>query len=257
MLTGKDVFDNRSIRAHIVTFGSLFNNLWINRRSQDGQLLKQIHVPISFSDKKSWYRKRQEDSLEGDTPISTLSFPRMAFNLSSMSYDASRQLPTTTKLSMRNESQTSAYRTMNRVPWNYEFELIIAAESLTDNLQMIEQIVPYFSPTYTVQINDLIDLGITTDLPITLKSGPSRDYDYEDRFQKLKIRSYTMTFEMKGYIYLPVKSQGLILKSFVNLINQTNDFTVSQGVAQALGNDPEDGCEVRINYPPDIETTTP
>lgn len=246
MVTGKNAKTHQSIRRHILAFMTLFNNIHIHRRNKDGDVVQTIHVPISFADKAKWYRKRKEDKLEGQVPIAMMSLPRMYADLPDMAYDPERQLAPAEQMALRNLEETHASTVRSRAPWNYMFELGIGAENLTDALAILEQILPYFTPTWTVEINDLVGLDIKTDLPVTLKSGPSRAHSIEGNFDNTRMLVYTIMFEVKGHIYQPVTESGVIMQSIAHINDMDFEGEMATVTITAKGRNPEDGVETTI-----------
>ena len=95
------------------------------------------------------------------------------------------------------------------VPYNLEFTLYIMAKQSEDALQVVEQILPYFQPDYTITINDMTDMGIKKDVPIVLNSISYED-DYQADFQTRRAIIYTLSFTTKFYLYGPVTSSSII-----------------------------------------------
>ncbi len=241
----KNVITHNTIRKYTIALGNLFSDLHVIRRDSNGNPVKDIHVPIAFADKHGWYRKRQEDNLE-ETPISTISFPRMFYDLVSITKDHSRQLSSVHALSMRNESMTRQYMMKNRVPHKFTFEFGIGATELHDALNILEQIVYLFSPSFTMELNEIPELDIISDIPITLLSI-TRDYASESNFEKVRVIIYKLSFELDGYIYPPVAERGLVTKEIINIQDSYSFENISQVVATALGPNPADGYDTTIH----------
>jgi len=108
------------IRKYVISLGTLFNDIHVTRLDKSGNIVNQIHVPISFSNKRSWYIKRTQDNLE-NIPISALSFPRMYYDLIGFEKDSTRQLPNTANIRLRNTNERRAYMMKNRVPYKFFF----------------------------------------------------------------------------------------------------------------------------------------
>ena len=95
------------------------------------------------------------------------------------------------------------------VPYNVDFELYILSKQSDDALQIVEQILPYFQPDYTVTINDNTDMGIKRDVPVILNTVGYED-DYEGEFTARRSIIYTLAFTAKFYLYGPVTSSKVI-----------------------------------------------
>ena len=96
------------------------------------------------------------------------------------------------------------------VPYNIGFELYILSKNSDDALQIVEQILPFFQPDYTLTINDMADMGIKRDVPVILNSISYED-DYADaEFAARRSIIYTLSFTAKFYLYGPVTSSSII-----------------------------------------------
>ena len=234
-------------------FGSLFDNLYVQRYDKQGNIVGKIHVPLAWADKAAWYRKLKEDRLEGDLPPMTLSLPRMYFDLIEMKYDGDRQLDKTMRMSLRDKSRPQAMAVRNRVPWNFTFELGIASDTNADAIQLLESFLPYFSPEYVVSVNDLSDLDIQSDIPVILDSGPVRDHAVENDFSKIRVVAYKLTFTVRGYMYQPVSKQGIITKTIINLSDVKTSALYSQIVGTAMEPDDHTKIDVVKHIPSEAE----
>jgi len=153
------------------------------------------------------------DSETGQTFSTTQ--PRMAFALTTWEYDASRKRTTMTR-KVRNDSPLVNYEKQYRfteVPYNFTFELYIVADTMDNGLRIVEQILPYFTPSYTLSVN-FTDIDRKIDLPVTLTSVSWED-DYEGNFDSTRSMLYTLSFEVKGYVIGPIKDAKLILETQV------------------------------------------
>ena len=95
------------------------------------------------------------------------------------------------------------------VPYNLDIVLYVLAKQSDDALQIVEQILPFFQPDYTITVNDMADMGIKRDVPIILNSISYED-NYEGDFDQRRALIYTMNFTCKFYLYGPVTSSKVI-----------------------------------------------
>ena len=95
------------------------------------------------------------------------------------------------------------------VPYNMDFSLFVMAKSSDDALQIVEQILPFFQPDYTITLNDNTSMGTTRDVPIIL-NGVSYEDSYDGDFTERRVLMYTLTFTSKFYLYGPVTDQKLL-----------------------------------------------
>ena len=163
-------FYHESLRKIVVSFGTIFNNIVIVRKDGDGCTIQRLKVPLAYSPKEKFLtRLEQQPNLDQREMAMTL--PRMGFEISSLSYDSSRKLQRVGKLKNVNTSDASKqYYQYNPVPYNLSFNLYSFTATAEDGLCIIEQILPYFQPDYTVTVNAIPAMGIKRDVPITLNS---------------------------------------------------------------------------------------
>ena len=144
-------------------------------------------------------RLREDASL---TKKVALTLPRIGFEISGISYDASRKLNSIQKIKKVNSSTDG--KTMSSqfmpVPYNMDFSLVVMAKNSDDALQIVEQILPFFQPDYTITLNDNTAMGTTRDVPIIL-NGVSYEDSYEGDFTERRVLMYTLTFTSKFYLY--------------------------------------------------------
>ena len=170
-------FYNESLRKIVVSFGTIFNNIVIVRKDGDGGTIQRLKVPLAYSPKEKFLtRLEQQPNL--DQREMAISLPRMGFEISGLSYDSSRKLQRVGKFKNVNTSDAGKqYYQYNPVPYNLSFNLYSFTATAEDGLCIVEQILPYFQPDYTVTINAIPSMGIKRDVPITLNS-----VDYQDTY---------------------------------------------------------------------------
>jgi len=143
--------------------------------------------------------------------------PRMSFEMSGLTYDASRKQNTNFKqFSKTTNGVVSQY---NPVPYNFDFNLYLYVRNIEDGTQLIEHIIPYFTPDYTIKLNLIPEMGITREIPIILNSSTS-DIVYEgDRDSETRMIIWTLNFTVKGFIYGKITETGLIKTSITNILS--------------------------------------
>ena len=139
-----------------------------------------------------------------------MTLPRIGFEIAGISYDPARKLQRVQKFKKVKGAKASQLDTQYMpVPYNIDFELYILSKQSDDALQIVEQILPYFQPDYTVTINDNTDMGIKRDVPVILNSIAYED-DYQGDFASRRAIIYTLSFTAKFYLYGPVTSSKVI-----------------------------------------------
>jgi hypothetical protein len=206
-------FYHKSIRNTVIAFGTIFNNINIRRLDSSGNPLQKIRVPLSYAPKEKFIaRLDQNANLTGDDSSVAITLPRMSFDVTGYAYDSSRKLNKNQKYSVaKNASgdEKKVFTQYSPVPYDVSFELNIFTATSDDGLQIVEQILPYFQPDYTLTVNDMADMGIKRDVPIILNSVSYED-NYQGDFTERRAIIYTLAFTAKFYLYGPVTSAGVI-----------------------------------------------
>ena len=225
-------FYNETIKRSVSIFGTLFNNIYTKKIKEDGTVLTRNLVPISYGPKQKFLARLTEDAKERDLNVTSINLPRMAFELTGFEYDPTRQqnkLIRHSKSSLETDGTNRSYQ-YNPAPYNLNFTLSVLAKNMSDALQIVEQILPYFQPEYTVTMKMIDDMSDTRDVPITLNSVALED-TYEGSFEERRVIEYTLDFSMKIYFFGPVYT-GSVIKNVVEreYINTdiSGQFTTSQ-----------------------------
>ena len=201
-------FYHETIRKIVVAFGTMFNNIQLVRKDNDGNIVQSMKVPLAYGPRQKFLVRLREDP--DLTKQVAITLPRIGFEIQNLSYDPTRKLNRVQKFRKTKSSKSNALDVQFMpVPYNLEFELYILSKNSDDALQIVEQILPYFQPDYTLTVNDMADMGIKRDVPIVLNSISYED-DYEGDFATRRSLIYTLSFTTKFYLYGPVTSQGVI-----------------------------------------------
>lgn len=197
------------IRKYIIAFGTLFNNIYISKDDKNGSEVARIKVPITYGPKdKALTRVFQDPNI--DRPTATFPLPMMSFEITGFDYDGSRKLSTVTK-NVYNNSVDDNKRNYQYVPvpYNISFQLSILVKNAEDGTKIVEQILPYFTPDWTVTALLIPEMNIKHDIPIIL-NRVNLDDVYEGEFTVRKTMVWTLDFTLKGYLYGPVKTSKII-----------------------------------------------
>ena len=203
-------FYNETIKRSISVFGTLFNNIHTSKIKADGTVLSKNLVPISYGPKQKFLTRLDQDPSASTATAITL--PRLGFEIGSLTYDPIRKMNRVQKFKKVKSSSSSSNKLDTQfmpVPYNMDITLYAMAKNSDDALQIVEQILPYFQPDYTVTINDMVDMGIKRDVPIVLNSIAYQD-DYQGDFETRRAIIYTLSFTAKFYLYGPVTSNKVI-----------------------------------------------
>ena len=203
-------FYNESLRKMTIAFGQIFNNIQIKRKDANSNVVQSIRVPLAYGPKEKFLvRLDQQPSLENREFAITL--PRLGFEIAGISYDGSRKLTRVQKFKRVKtgaEGKIMDYNYMP-VPYNISFRLNSFTATAEGGLQIIEQILPFFQPDYTVTINAIPSLNIKRDVPIVLNRIDYED-SYTSDFTKRRAVIYTLEFTAKTYLFGPATTQKVI-----------------------------------------------
>ena len=203
-------FYNEGMRKMTIAFGQIFNNIQIKRKDSSGAVIQSIKVPLAYAPKEKFLvRLDQQPSLSEREFAITL--PRLGFEISGIEYDASRKLTKVQKFKHIKDSIDGKVLNYNYmpVPYNISYQLYCFTATAEGGLQIVEQILPYFQPDYTVTINVIPELGIKRDVPIILNSVNYED-SYSGDFESRRAVIYTLGFTAKTYLYGPASTQKVI-----------------------------------------------
>jgi len=150
-------FYHQRVRKAVAVFGSLFNNINVVRTDAAGDVISQVKVPLSYAPRRDFLARidAMRDGEEAERQIA-IKLPRMSFEITSMNYDATRQLPKMNKcVTFPDGLSDRAQEVYTPVPYTISFQLNVYAKAQDDALQIVEQILPYFTPQYTVTVKPL------------------------------------------------------------------------------------------------------
>lgn len=208
-------FYHEHLRKYVVLFGTLFNDIYINRANSSGQVLSSMKVPISYSPKEKMIVRVDQDP-NFERPVAIV-LPRMGFEMTTMAYASERKLSSIKKFGVRqdNNNDENLKYIYNPVPYDIGFSLYIAVKNTEDGTRILEQILPFFTPEWTATVNLIPDLNIKTDIPTILTSVTSQDI-YDGDYTSRRALVWTLEFTMKGYIFGPIKESGVITLANTN-----------------------------------------
>ena len=204
-------FYHQISRKMVVAFGSLFNNIEVRRTDSSDAVTEVIKIPLSYGPKdKMLVRISQDPSLN---PSVALTVPRMGFELTSMTYDGARKLNTMGR-NVKAGTTSGLKKQYNPVPYNWDFSLYVFVKNAEDGTQILEQILPFFTPEFTVTMTLVSGMSEKRDIPLVLNSVSSED-TYEGDFATRRSIIWTLSFVMKGFLYPAVSDNAAVITSSV------------------------------------------
>jgi hypothetical protein len=196
-------------------FGNLFNEIQVDRFNSSGTKAQTVNVPIAYGPKQKFIQRAIADPTLLK-PISTI-LPRLGFEFTSLTYAPQRKLNSGHRYIRGIEQPGKAFDELyTPVPYDINFSLYALVKNAEDGTQIIEQIVPFFTPDWTVTVKILPEMNINIDVPIELTSISSED-TYEGDFESIRVITWQLDFVVKGYLFGPVNRQKYVDKTTINL----------------------------------------
>ena len=236
-------FYHETMRKVVVAFGTIFNNINIVRKNNSGTIIQKMKVPLAYGPAQKFLTRLDNDpSLKNKVAVT---LPRIGFEIANLAYDPVRKLNRVQKFKKVKSTDKNRLDVQYMpVPYNLDFSLYVMAKNSDDALQIVEQILPYFQPDYTITINDMADMGIKRDVPIILSSVSYED-SYQGNFEERRAIMYTLAFTAKFYLYGPVTSDKVIktvqvdqyTDAKVNAPSREQRYTVTPNPASADADD--------------------
>lgn len=236
-MLGHRPFFHNTIRKYVVLMGSLFNDIFVVRETAAGAEKERQKVPILYGPKEKWLSSLRSDPTLTKTILTTV--PRMSFELTALAYDQSRKQESTIRHRQHNSANSAVPQTQYvGVPYNFEFSVSVYVRNISDGLQIVEQILPFFLPDYTVSAQVSQEMDIVKDIPIILKSVNEK-IDYESAMPDgTRLVIWDLEFTLKGYIFGPIANSAIIMGVqtgntttggiYVNLYTDVNNRTLQK-----------------------------
>lgn len=223
-MLNKAPFYHGTIRKTIVAFGLLFSDIKIERHTKEGVLEQVVDVPIGYAPKEKWIVRIDSDPNLNNHTYTTL--PRMSFEITGYNYDSTRKTNRMNKVLCEKTDGTRS-STFAPVPYNIDISLYILTKTQEDAMQVIEQILPIFTPEYTMSVMTVPEMNVVQDIPVILNSVQVVD-EYDGDFETRRFVTHTLNFTVKVNLFGDVTSQGVIKKVMANttLANYTAEGTL-------------------------------
>jgi len=211
-MLGKSHFYHEAIKRAVSVFGTMFNEIDIMRDNGSGSATQNVRVPLSYGPKQKFIARVDQagDIMDNANSRVAMTLPRIAFDITGLTYDAERKLGKLKQYKLKDASDNTILRTQFApVPYNINFGLYILSKNTEDALQIVEQILPFFTPDFTVTMTTVPGTAEKRDVPIILSDVSYTD-EYEGDFQSRRVITWTLNFEMKTYLYGSIASQEII-----------------------------------------------
>jgi hypothetical protein len=229
-MLNNNIFYHGITRKVIVAFGSLFSNIRIERK-KDGETVQTLAIPIAYAPKEKWLVRIEQDPMLENHTYTTL--PRLSFEITNLTYDASRKTNRMNYITI-NDANNNHSKMYAPVPYNIDISLYALTKTQEDGLQIIEQILPYFTPEYTLSLKTIPNSDIVMDVPIILE-GVSVQDDYDGDFETRRFVTYTMNFTLKCNFYGPIVDGKIITSSIVDINNLASTLDANIAMVYTTG----------------------
>ena len=216
-----DKFYNQSLRKLVVAVGTILNDVYMRRINRDGTIISDTRVPLGYGSKSKWLRSIRENRINKATQMD---LPRMSFEMSNAVYDSTRKKNTLQKRWTSHSDSSKRYFNYIEVPYDISFDVAIMAQNMEDMLSILEQILPYFTPEFTVSIN-INEVNQNVDVPIILDSVTINSEDEGD-VSEMRIITADLTLTAKFHIYGPVK-ESKIISTVITTFFEPEEFTTT------------------------------
>jgi len=218
-------FYHSHVKRAITAFGTLFNNINIERVDSNNVVQQTLRVPLAYSTKQKFLTRIATIQDAGDRGEYAISLPRMGFEIQNFEYDPARKISIVqkNKAIVAGASTNSVSTSFVSTPWNMSVDLYVFAKNQEDGLQIIEQILPFFNPDFNITVNELPELGLKRDIKITLDNVTYDDQyegDFASRFSIIWTLSFTMRLNFYGY----VSNQNIIREAVAKAYTDISDI---------------------------------
>jgi hypothetical protein len=222
-------FYYEAIRKTVIAFGTLFNNMYIKHKNDQGKIVSTTKVSFAYGPTQK-FLARLEQSPDLNKPIQ-ITTPRMSMEIVGISYDPARK-GNTMRAFTANDQENKPKKSYLPVPYNINFELSIFTKLEDDMFQIVEQILPYFQPHYTITIIAVEEIQEKKDIKFTLDNISMTD-NYEGNFEQRRALIWTLKFTAKTYMFLPVSTDSVES----NIINKVTIGFAAGSDSSSISND--------------------
>lgn len=251
-MLGGEPFRHDLLRKYSMVFGSCFADLAVQRRAADGSLDRLVRVPLSYAPKEKVLARVMADP--GVDRQSATILPRMSFELTSVRYNGNNKLRSVGRNRVAVDPDRSVLREqLNPVPYDLTFTLWVYVKYIEDGNQIVEQVVPFFTPCFACTVDLIEETGVQLDCQTSLDSVTVEDV-YTGDFKVRRATMWTLTFTMTAYLFGPVRRHPVIKFADGRIHSVVGDRRASE--ATDSDSPAVDRVTVQPGLTPDGEPTT-
>lgn len=219
----------------IIGFGTLFNNIQLRRVSNDKT--EVMKVPLAYGPAEKFLSRLRQTPDPQNAKVQ-ITLPRISFEMDTIQYDSGRKVAPTQSIKFKNSGADDGMSTaFMPVPYNLGFTLSVISKNQDDALQIVEQILPYFQPSYNFTVDLIPQIGEVKDIVVNLDSV-NFDDDYDGEFDQRRALVYTFKFTAKTYLYGPVREPAVIRKAQVDTYTSMDTVNAPREVRYTVTPDP-------------------
>jgi len=218
----------------VIAFGRLFDGVHIER--SNGTVNQLVRVPLTYAPKNKLLLRADQDP--DNLKTAAVELPHMAFEVTSdFIYDSSRKLPPLERYVHLDPTDSNKFRRQYvAVPYNLHFNLYVYINHISDGAKIVEQILPFFTPDWTLNIEFIPETKLAFDVPVVLQNVSMDDDHWDGSFTQRRVLVWTLSFVMKTYFLGPIKSKPIIKFAYERfVIDPAGSEEISNGdiLAQA------------------------
>lgn len=214
-------FYRQSMRRCATAFMSLFTDIWIQKMDADGVVQSTIKVPISYGPREKFVG-RLDGNPDLNKPVG-ISLPRMGAEILGMAYAPDRKINSTQKIvapyslsnitvaanTARGDPSNASF-VFVPIPMDIQWRLNVMAQSTDDAHQIVEQILPFFTPEWVNRVRLVDELGIEFNMPVVLQGSSVYDSYSDGDMKERRLLIWSFTFTMKAYFIGPPHTRKII-----------------------------------------------
>lgn len=229
-----DHYYHAILRKSVAVFGTLFNDISVVRRDSNNVVKDSQRVPLSYGPKQKFLARIDQEQDFENTRVA-IKLPRMSFEITNIAYDTSTKTSSFNKVTT--QSTPTERSTVGQItPYNVDMQLNIIAKQQDDALQILEQIIPHFQPSYTLSVKFVDNIDVSFDVPITLNSINIQD-DYEGEFTARRALVYTLDFTMKVKFFGRKSTRNVVTNVSTDINSLPGFGFIEEVIATAIGNE--------------------
>ena len=227
-----DPFYHNTLRKIVASFGSIFANIFVVKRAENGNEIERLKVPLAYGPAER-YLARLSSGADIKRGYS-IKLPRMSFQLTTIAYDSERKLNTIRKnVKEIRDVNNKVSRQYQGVQYTIRMKVSIISKYIDDANQILEQILPWFTPAFTITLNSISEMSYKDDVPIIL-TGVSLSDNYEDDWVSRREIVFTLNFDIKTIFYGPIVDKNIITKAITDVYNSTTIQSTNDTDLQAV-----------------------